>query len=173
MRLNKIMFQLLWACVFMQAHYCFAQLNNYQFAQSDSLQKIEKKNIVVFIHTDWCNYCKTMQNTTFKNDSIIKLLNDTFYFIPLNAEQKNNIIFNGHTFKYKPTGANTGLHELAEQLATIEGKVSFPTLCFLNANNEIIFQHNQFINSVDLKIILTRLQSLSRPCTCKKLSHVR
>lgn len=136
----------------------FSQIISYKFEQLDSLQKTEKRNVAVFIHTNWCKYCQTMQNTTLKNDSIIEQLNKKFYFINLNAEQKKDIVFNGRNFKYKPTGINTGIHELAEQLATIDNKVTYPTICFLNANNEIIFQYDQFINSTDLDIILKRLK---------------
>lgn len=136
----------------------FSQIISYKFEQLGSLQKTEKRNVAVFIHTNWCKYCQTMQNTTLKNDSIIEQLNKKFYFINLNAEQKKDIVFNGHTFKYKPTGINTGIHELAEQLATIDNKVNYPTICFLNANNEIIFQYDQFINSTELDIILKRLK---------------
>ena len=136
----------------------FSQIRTYHFEQVDSLQKKQKRNVAVFIHTDWCKYCQTMQNTTFKNDSIIKVLNDKFYFIDLNAEKKRNVIFNNHTFKFKPTGANTGTHELADQLGAVNNKISYPTLCFLNADSEIIFQYNQFINSKDLQIILKRLK---------------
>jgi thioredoxin-related protein len=136
----------------------FSQITSYKFEQLDSLQKAEKRNVAVFIHTNWCKYCHTMQNTTLKNDSIIEQLNKKFYFINLNAEQKKDIVFNGHTFKYKPTGINTGIHELAEQLATIDNKVTYPTISFLNTNNKIIFQYNQFINSTNLDIILKRLK---------------
>jgi thioredoxin-related protein len=136
----------------------FSQITSYKFEQLDSLQKAEKRNVAVFIHTNWCKYCHTMQNTTLKNDSIIEQLKKKFYFINLNAEQKKDIVFNGHTFKYKPTGINTGIHELAEQLATIDNKVTYPTISFLNTNNEIIFQYNQFINSTNLDIILKRLK---------------
>ena len=136
----------------------FFQIISYKFEQLDSLQKAEKRNVAVFIHTNWCKYCQTMQNTTLKNDSIIEQLNKKFYLINLNAEQKKDIVFNGHTFKYKPTGINTGIHELAEQLATIDNKVAYPTISFLNTNNEIIFQYDQFINSTNLDIILKRLK---------------
>jgi hypothetical protein len=99
-----------------------------------------------------------MQNTTFKNDKIIHILNSEFYFIELNAEEKRDITFGNHTFKYKPTGTNTGSHELANQLAVIDNEVTYPALCFLNFDNEIIFQYNQFITAKDLQIILTRLK---------------
>jgi thioredoxin-related protein len=57
-----------------------AQLKTYQFEEIDSLQIIEKRKIVLFIHTDWCKYCQAMKNTTFKNKDIIDLLNERFYF---------------------------------------------------------------------------------------------
>lgn len=155
---KSIFYYLFWACIFLQAQPVWSQMKTYSFEQIDSLQKIEKRNVVVFIHTDWCKYCQTMQNTTFKNDSIIYKLNTQFYFIDLNAEQKENIVFNGRTFKYKPTGTNTGIHELAEQLATVDNQEAYPTLCFLNSNKEIIFQYYQFINSTDLSTLLTRLK---------------
>lgn len=136
----------------------FSQIKTSTFEQLDSLQKIEQRNVLIFIHTDWCKYCQAMKNMTFKNDGIIKELNKAFYFIDLNAEEKQSIVFNGNTFKYKPTGTNTGIHELAKQLVAVDNKVAYPTLCFLNTNNEIIFQYNQFINSTDLEIILTRLK---------------
>ncbi len=149
---------LVWVCVFTQSQTSFAQITPHRFDQLDSLQNIEKRKIVVFIHTDWCKYCQTMQNTTFKNDSIIKILNSHFYFLDLNAEERRNINFQSHTFKYKPTGSNTGIHELAEQLATIDGKVTYPTICILNSNKEIIFQYNQFINETNLQSILAKLK---------------
>ncbi len=155
----RILFvHLLLGSVFLLPNSSFSQINTYHFEQVDSLQKKQKRNIVVFIHTDWCKYCKAMQNTTFKNDKIIHILNSEFYFIELNAEEKRDITFGNHTFKYKPTGTNTGSHELANQLAVIDNEVTYPALCFLNFNYEIIFQYNQFITAKDLKIILTRLK---------------
>ena len=136
----------------------YSQVIDYKFEQIDSLQKVEKKTVIVFIHTDWCKYCQIMINTTLKNDSIIKLINKQFYFVDLNAEEKKNIVFSNHIFKYKPTGTNTGIYELAEKLGAVDNKVSYPTLCFLNTNNEIIFQYPQYINSTDLMAILTRLK---------------
>lgn len=148
---------IVWICILLQAQTSFTQITTYQFEQIDSLQRTKKKNILVFIHTDWCKYCQLMKNTTLKNEIIINLLNNKFYFIDLNAEEKRNIIFNQHTFKYKPTGTNTGTHDLADQLGNFENKLSYPTLCILNAENEIIFQLPQYINAIDLRAILTRL----------------
>ncbi len=136
----------------------FAQLKTYQVEQIDSLQKIEKRMVLVFISTDWCRYCQTMKNTTFKNDKIVDQINKRFYFVDLNGEEKRTVVFKNHFFKYKPTGHNTGTHELAEQLGTVEGNIAYPTLCFLNTDSEIIFQYPQYIEHTDLMAILARLK---------------
>lgn len=151
-------FIIIWLSVFTLQNSLLAQASAYEFEQIDSLQKLEKRNIVVFIHTDWCKYCQNMLNTSFKNARNIKLLNSKYYFIKLNAEERRVIQFNNHSYNFKPTGSNTGIHELAEQLASIEGKVSYPTLCILNPENEIAFQNNQFINAKDLHDILTKIK---------------
>jgi thioredoxin-related protein len=128
------------------------QLKKYDFSQVDSLQQSARKTVIVFIHADWCKFCATMNGTTFKDKEIVKKINEHFYFITLNAEEKKDIRFNGHTFKYKQSGSNTGLHELATQLAGVE--ISYPTLCFLNYKNEIIYQHKDFIKAKQLASFL-------------------
>lgn len=149
---------IIWASALLHAQPAPAQLKRYEFEQIDSLQKVEKRNVIVFIHTNWCKYCQAMKHTTFNNNSsITKTLNEKFYFISLNAEEKRNISFNNQIFKYQPTGANTGTHELAEQLGTVKHQLNYPTLCILNAANEIIFQYPQFISAKQLKTILPKL----------------
>jgi thioredoxin-related protein len=132
----------------------FAQLQTYQFVQIDSLQKIETRPVFVFIHTTWCKYCAAMEHTTFKDKAIIEVLNKKYYCIFLDAETKQDIFFNNHLFKYKATGNNTGSHELAEQLAFLNGQIAFPTICILNEETEIAFQQSNYLSSADLKKIL-------------------
>ena len=136
----------------------FAQINLSQFEQIDSLQNTEKRNVIVFIHTDWCKYCKAMKDKTFKNKEIIKIINEKFYFVDFNAEEKRKIIFNNSKFNFKPNGSNSGIHELAIELGTINGTISYPIFCVLNYKNEIIFQNNSFLNSKDLMLILEKLK---------------
>lgn len=123
----------------LSSHTIWAQLNSYSFEDISTLK--EQKPIVVFLHTNWCKYCKLMENTTLKNKKVINKLNKDFYFISFNGEKKDSIVFQNHTFKFKSTGKNTGIHELAEALGTYKSKVSFPTTIILNSNKEIIFQY--------------------------------
>ncbi|WP_281866962.1 thioredoxin family protein [Flavobacterium sp. GSB-24] len=136
----------------------FCQLKSRTFEEVDSLQQIQKRKIIVFIHTDWCQFCQRMKATTFKNQEIIQKLNSDFYFIDLNAAEKRDITFNNHTFKYKPSGNNVGVHELALQLGTMNNQIVYPVLCVLNEKNEIIAQYNNYLSPKDFKILLEKLK---------------
>lgn len=135
----------------------FAQLKMYSFEEVEKLAIENPKPTFVFIHTSWCKYCKLMENTTFKNPEIIKLLNEIFYFVSLDAEIKKPITYNSHTFKYKPKGQNTGVHELAEALGSIEGVVSYPSITILNINQTIIYQQSSYIDSKTIQILLKEI----------------
>lgn len=136
----------------------FCQLQSRSFEAIDSLQQIQKKKIIVFIHTDWCQYCQKMKVTTFKNQEIIQSLNSDFYFIDFNAEEKRDIFFNGKTFKYQPNGNNIGVHELALQLGAMNNQIVYPVLCVLNEKNEIILQYNNYLAPKDFKLLLEKLK---------------
>jgi thioredoxin-related protein len=148
---------LLLICV-LGAQSLIAQINQVRFEQLDSLQKSEKRPVVVFLHTSWCKYCTAMKNTTFKNKEVQALLNQHFYFVSLDAEEKGTITFRGHSFKYRPTGTTTGIHELAEQFHSVNGTSAYPGICFLNSDYEIICQREGFIQQKEFQEILKKLK---------------
>ncbi|WP_269226933.1 thioredoxin family protein [Flavobacterium eburneipallidum] len=134
----------------------FAQLKTYTFEEAEKLSKENPKPLVVFIHTSWCNYCKMMENSTFKNPEIIAILNNNFYFISLDAENKEDIQFNNHKFQFKPNVQNTGIHELATALATINSQVVYPTVTILESDYSIVFQKGSFISDKELLTVLEK-----------------
>ncbi len=140
--------------VFLNPEAGYTQIQKISFERLDSIEIQDDKNVFVFIRTDWCKYCHKMVRTTLKNETIVKLLTNHFYFIELDAESKTDIKYRGRTFKYKPTGNETGVHELAKQLGTINGKLNYPALVVLNAKNEIVFQYDGYLNAEELEAIL-------------------
>lgn len=100
-----------------------------------------------------------MKATTFKNQQIIEKLNSDFYFVDFNAEEKRDITFNNHSFKYLPSGNNVGVHELALQLGTQNNQITYPVLCVLNEKNEIIFQYSNYLSPKDFKLLLEKLKN--------------
>ena len=153
MRKNILIF-LLVSCFTTKAQLKELKLNTYTFPEIEQLQRQKPKPIVVFIYTNWCKICFGMKKTTFNNKEIINLLNNHFYFVKLDGEDKNDIKLLNKEFSYKPTGSKTGIHELAKELAYIDGKVSFPTTTFLNSNFEIEAQLDSYIASKKMKLIL-------------------
>ena len=134
----------------------FAQLKTHTFEEAEKLAKENPKPFVVFIYTSWCNYCKMMENSTFKNSEVMTILNDSFYFISLDAESKTAIHFNNHTFQFIPKGQNTGVHELATALATINSQVVFPSITVLESDFSIVFQKHSFLSSNELLVLLEK-----------------
>lgn len=101
-----------------------------------------------------------MENSTFKNSEVIRLLNTDFYFISLDAESKEDIHFNNHNFQFKPNGQNTGIHELATALATIDSQVVYPTVTILEPDFSIVFQKHSFLNAKELLVVLKKIKWL-------------
>ncbi len=87
------------------------------------------KKIFIDVYTDWCGWCKKMDKTTFTDPEVVRMLNDGFYAVKLDAEQKENIEFNGNTFKYIKQGRR-GVHELA--YALLDGKLGYPAFVIMD-----------------------------------------
>lgn len=136
----------------------FAQLKAHTFEEAEELYKENPKPFVVFIHTSWCQYCKMMENSTLKNHEIITILNDNFYFISFDAESKDDIYFNNHRFQFIPKGQNTGIHELATALATIDSQVVYPTVTILETDFSIVFQKHSFLKAKELLLVLEKMK---------------
>jgi thioredoxin-related protein len=97
--------------------------------QAIALQKKVPKKIYVDCYTDWCGWCKRMDAGTFTDPKVAEVMNKHFYAVKFNAEQKEDVLFNGHTFKYIVSG-NSGVHELA--YALLDGKLGYPSFVFLD-----------------------------------------
>ena len=132
----------------------FAQLKTHTYEEAEKLSLENPKPLVIFIHTSWCKYCKIMENSTFKNAEVIKQLNENFYFISFDAEDKNDIKFNNHIFKINPKGNNSGIHELVEALSN----QIYPTITILSSEYEILVQIESMTTADDLLQILEKIK---------------
>ncbi|QSE96935.1 thioredoxin family protein [Fulvivirga lutea] len=105
------------------------------FEEAVEKLKTEKKKVFIDVYTDWCGWCKVMDKNTFSQPIIAQYLNENFYPVKLDAEQKEDITFNGVTYKFVPSGRN-GYHQLAAAL--LQNKLSYPQFVILNEKMEII-----------------------------------
>lgn len=90
--------------------------------------KIEKRNWMVDVYTDWCGWCKVMDKKTFADPEVAKLLNEKFYAVKFNAEQSAEINFRGKKYKQMEGGT----HELAAAL--LRNQLGYPTVVFIDAD---------------------------------------
>ena len=97
-------------------------------------QKAPRK-IMIDLFTEWCGWCKRMDASTFVDPAVVAYVNQHFYAVKFDAEQKDSIVFNNHTFHYIPNGRR-GYHELA--YALVDGQLSYPTLVYLTPKMERI-----------------------------------
>jgi thioredoxin-related protein len=105
------------------------------FEQAVEKSKTEKRPIFIDVYTDWCGWCKVMDKNTFNDVQVSKLLNEKFYAVKFNAEQHEDVVFQGTTFKFVPSGGK-GYHQLAAAL--LNNQLSYPTVVFLNEDFAMI-----------------------------------
>ena len=91
--------------------------------------KTEPRKVFVDLYTHWCGWCKKMDKTTFVDPKVIDFMNEHFYAVKFNAEQKEDINFNDHTFSFIESGRR-GVHELAYSL--LNGRLSYPSFVILD-----------------------------------------
>jgi len=110
-------------------------VNWMSFEEAVKKSKTEKKKIFIDVYTDWCGWCKVMDKNTFSQPQIAAYLNENYYPVKLDAEQKEDIEFRGTTFKFVPSGRK-GYHQLAAAL--LNNKLSYPTVVFLDEDFNMI-----------------------------------
>ena len=99
--------------------------------------KKEKRKVLISVYTEWCGWCKHMDRTTFQDPNIIEYINEKFYPVKLDAEQKEEITTPEKVYKYqKGDGKERGFHELA--VALTMGRLTLPSTVFLDENFRVL-----------------------------------
>lgn len=111
------------------------EVNWIPFEKAIELSKKTPKPILVDLYTDWCGWCKRMDATTYKNKVLVKYINDNYYAVKMDGEGKEDITFQGKTFKFVQQGRSK-YHQLAA--AILKGKMSYPSTAFFNKEAQLI-----------------------------------
>ncbi len=111
------------------------QIHWMSFPEALAKSKTTGKKIFVFVHTDWCGWCRRMEHTTYLNPKVVRTINRYYLPVKFNAESRAPISFKGKTYKFVHRGRG-GYHDLAAQL--LDGKMTYPTLVFLDEHMNLI-----------------------------------
>jgi len=129
------------------------------FEKADTLMREEARPLLIFLHAPWCRYCEAMKGLTFKNREIQQMLEEDFYFVSFDGESREKVVFGGQSFGFEPSGAGTGTHQLARQLGEVEGRLTYPTLVFVDPEYRILFSWNAFLPPDQLKEVLKKIKN--------------
>lgn len=99
------------------------------FETAIDLNTANKKFIFIDIYTDWCGWCKRMDNSTFMDPEVVQFINENFYAVKIDAESKEAIAYKEVLYESKMYGAKM-YNELAVNL--LSGKMSFPSYVVLS-----------------------------------------
>lgn len=94
------------------------------------------KKIIVDVYTDWCTWCKKMDQNTFSDPIISAYMNKFFYSVKLNAESQDTIVFKGKNFINRNLSDKRSTHDFAK--AILQGKLSFPSYVLMDEEFNII-----------------------------------
>ena len=119
--------------------------------EAQEKSKTEKRKIFIDVFTDWCGWCKRMDESTFVDPEVAKYLNENYYPVKLNAEQQDDILFNNKTYHFRKNGAR-GYHELAAEL--LNNRLSFPTVVFLDESLNLIQSIPSYLEAPKMETIL-------------------
>ena len=99
-------------------------------------QKIEPRKVIVDLYTQWCGWCKKMDQSTFADSNIASLITESYYAVRFDAESKEEVQFMENEYHYVKKYGRGGYHQLAAALT--EGQLSFPTLIFMDESMNVI-----------------------------------
>ncbi|GGB70882.1 hypothetical protein GCM10007424_08600 [Flavobacterium suaedae] len=122
---------------------------------SDSIN-LNPKPILIKIYADWCAVCKIQDKKIEKDTAIQKLLSEKVYYLTLNAESKETIVFNSKSYSYKPNGTKSGHHELATLLTY--GSSEYPYWVLLSPDYKEMGSYSGLLNEEQLKKVLSSIK---------------
>jgi thioredoxin-related protein len=122
----------------------------------------EPKPMFIDVYTDWCGWCKRMDQTTFQDQNIANYLNANFYPVKLDAETRETIEFNGKKYENSQFQYGTQLKDSLSNLV----KLKKDSLNISKSKNDSLAA-DKLQN--DIQVVQQQLNQLNRQL--RKTSH--
>ncbi len=124
------------------------QINWLTFQELDSVINLKPKPVLVFFHAEWCVYCKKMFRVTFKDPKIIQLLNERFYAVSMDAEYRDDIVFDEITYSnQEQLYKRRPVHDIPKLLAwQKDGTVVLPATILLDNEFNVVSRYFEYLD---------------------------
>lgn len=118
----------------------------HDFNEGYKLSVESGKPMVVDFYADWCSWCKVMDEKTFADPTIKKLLNDNFILVRIDVEKQSEITYKEKTYQ-------TREFQAAMQVTGL------PTLAFFDKKGEFITTLPGYVDAEKFRPVLTYISS--------------
>lgn len=125
----------------------------YSVKDASGLCVKNKKPLLIYLKTDWCQSCKVEEEIVFRNPVISNLINENFYAVNFNAASQEDVFLFGQKF----TGTGNGNpHQLTKGI--LQQSFKFPAFVFVNNKKQKINEVHGFLTAYQLERILNYLK---------------
>lgn len=123
-----------------------AKLTQAVFSNSLKQAGAEKKFVIIDFYTDWCKWCKVLEEKTYPDPAVKKIMDSSFVFEKYNPEKAPALNFQGKKY----SGSDVA------RAFKIQG---YPTIMFLDSEGEIVGSIPGFVPPEIFVKILTFVKS--------------
>jgi len=118
------------------------QLKWLSYSQGLTKSKVENIPALVYFYSDNCGYCRKIENETFSNEEIKKLMSQNFSLIKIDSNSTNLVLVNGEEITER---------SLSGTVYQVRGN---PTIWFLDEDNKKIAALPGFVEPDIFKNVL-------------------
>jgi thioredoxin-related protein len=105
------------------------EIHWYTLEEAQKLSDANPRKIFLDISTSWCGWCKTMDANTFRNPTIAKYMDETYYCVKFDAETRDTVVFNGQKFWNRGGVNQRSANDFA--ITVLQGRLSYPSFAFI------------------------------------------
>jgi thioredoxin-related protein len=121
-------------------------VNWHPYAEGMALGKSDGKKAFISFYADWCQYCKRMEQKTFRNPHVVSYLNENFIPIRVDVEQEKQI---AAQYNINPLPDTWFISETGEIIGNKPGFMSaeelLPVLQFIHTESFLKMSYAEFL----------------------------